>query len=104
MLQASNFGSQKTKGALDEESYVSAPMFRTLSEALLHAHNNNPSEDDVNGHSSPFHVMPLSAVLSGDEVDGCCEHLETHACTQSAGSKTPGTLRVISSSSGHPEV
>lgn len=91
-----------------EEPSAGAPLFqRTLSEALLNAHNNRSSKADVISNAASMRVVPVATSFSGGDLKQCTSHLtahDTHACTESAASKTPGSLRVVSSSSGHHEV
>jgi hypothetical protein len=95
---------------IDEEPSVAAPICqRTLSAAILQAHNNSTSAEDVSGNVAPIHEMPVAMVVSSDDFEKYSQldimHDTRHMIsTEIAASKTPGSLRVISSSSGHHEV
>ena len=97
-------GSKPPKAGSVEGPSPTAPMFhRTLSEALLVAHNNSTSLDDVKGPVSSMHVGPVATAFSSDSNEKCPAQLavhEPHARQESAAPKIPGSLRVISSSSG----
>lgn len=104
LLQGAVTVSMQPKEASGAEPSTTAPMFqRTLSEALLMAHNNSTNLDDVNWHVSSMHVGPVAPVFSGDAHEKSLAQTAVHgphAPTESAVSKTPGSLRVVSSSSG----
>lgn len=105
-MQDSGSSVPMTKSTIPNQPAGEAPLFhRTLSAALLNAHNNSTSLE--NGHVVPLCSMPVSARLSSSNFENTSDHVDihdTHVLVDSAAAKTPGPLRVVSSSSGHHEV